>query len=253
MVPGEVQLLPGKGESEATMGIQQPAAVAASPSGQFGVAMCLWSPSVSESGFWVGDQTLTWDFVSCIWPWCSYVFLAVFLKLDSSQAILSLYSFNSLFTSLVTVLGVELVCTSLFATGFLSPVGGILLGVNRDVTTLNADCIIPGCIWGSSGNSLTMVMLVPSRCLASTSWSMMWLVRVISMGTFEFMVMLLMEPVPGSVKCCYWTLFLIWIEFHSSEGSIVFMCISSSCERGMGFPFLYSQTKPSEDIWKNFW
>ena len=42
----------------------------------------------------------------------------------------------------VSTLGVELTGMLVGSTGLLSPVEGNLLGVNRDVTTLNADCII---------------------------------------------------------------------------------------------------------------
>ena len=62
----------------------------------------------------------------------------------------------------VSTLGVELTGMLVVITGMLSPAEGYLLGVNRDVTMLNADCIIPGCIWGSSIKSLTVVILEPS-------------------------------------------------------------------------------------------
>ena len=131
--------------------------------------------------------------------------------------------------------------------GLLSPVEGNSLGENRDVTTLNADCIIPGCICGSSSKSLTVVMLEPSGWLTSTWCSMMGLVGVIKMGALASIVVLFVGPLPRAVKFCLWTLLLVWMEFHNSDGSIASMCVSSLRERGMGFPFLSSQTRPSEE------
>ena len=55
----------------------------------------------------------------------------------------------------------ELAGVLLVATGLLSPVEGNLLGVERDVTMLNVDCIIPGWMWGSSSRSFTVAMLEP--------------------------------------------------------------------------------------------
>ena len=52
----------------------------------------------------------------------------------------------------VSTLGVEPTGRFVGTTGLLSPVESILLGVNRDVATLNVDHIIPGCIWGSLAN-----------------------------------------------------------------------------------------------------
>ena len=75
----------------------------------------------------------------------------------------------------VSTLGVEPTGMLVVATGLLSLVEGSLLGVNRDVTTLNANCIIPGCIFGSSSKSLTVAMLEPSRWVASAWCSMMGL------------------------------------------------------------------------------
>ena len=44
----------------------------------------------------------------------------------------------------VSTFGVEPTDILVVATGMLSPPEGNLLGVNRDVTMLNMDCIIPG-------------------------------------------------------------------------------------------------------------
>ena len=169
------------------------------------------------------------------------------LKLDSFKAIQSLWSLSSLFTSLVSTLGVEPISASLVTAGLLSPVDVTLLGMNRYVTTLNMDHIIPGCIWGSASNSLTVTMLEPPGFLTSTWCSMMGLVGVIKMGTLASIVVLFVGPVLGATKFCLWTLFHISMEFHRSESLMVSTRMSSGCERGMGFPFLSSQTKPAED------
>ena len=87
-----------------------------------------------------------------------------------------------LFMSGISTLGVEPTGRLVGPSGLLSPVEGNLLGVNRDVTTLNADHITPGCILGSSSKSLTVAMLEPSGWLTSTWCSMMGLVGVIKMG-----------------------------------------------------------------------
>ena len=102
------------------------------------------------------------------------------------------------------------------ATGLLSPVEGNLLGVNRDVTTLNADHIISGCILGSSSKSLTVPMIEPSGWLTSTWCSMMGLVGVVKMGTLASIVVLFVGPLPRAPKFCLWTLLHIWMEFHNS-------------------------------------
>ena len=133
-------------------------------------------------------------------------------------------------------------------TGMLSPAEGNLLGVNRDVTVLNADCIIPGYIWGTSSKTLIVVILEPSGRFTSTWHSMMGLVRVVKMGAFALIDVLFVGQLPRAGKFCLWTLHCVWMEFHNSEGSIASMCMSSMCERGMGFPFLSSQTKPSEEV-----
>ena len=83
---------------------------------------------------------------------------------------------SSLCTSFVSTLGVEPTGVLLVATGLLSPVEGDLLVVKRDVTMLNADHIIPGCMWGSSSRSLTIAMLELSGGLTSSWCSMMGLV-----------------------------------------------------------------------------
>ena len=54
--------------------------------------------------------------------------------------------------SSVSTLGVELTRMLVVVTGMLSPAEGNLLGVNRDVTVLNMDCIIPHCVWGLLAN-----------------------------------------------------------------------------------------------------
>ena len=150
--------------------------------------------------------------------------------------------------SSVSTLGVEPTNIFVVATGMLSPAEGNLLGVNRDVTMLNADHIISGCIWGSSSKSLTVVMLEPSGLLTSTWHSMIGHVGVIKMGTLASIEVLFMGPLPRTGKFCLWTLLYVWMEFHNSEGSIASTCMSSMCEGGMGFPFLLSQTKPSEEV-----
>ena len=50
----------------------------------------------------------------------------------------------------VSTLGAEPTDMLVGTMGLLFPVEGNLVGVNRDVTTLDTDCIIPGCIWGSA-------------------------------------------------------------------------------------------------------
>ena len=113
---------------------------------------------------------------------------------------------------------------------------------------LNMDHIIPSCIWGSSSKSLIVAMLEPSGCLTSTWCSMMGLVGFVMVGALASIVVLFFGPGPGVVKFCLWTLFYVWIEFHNSEGSIASMCMSSGCEREIGLPFLFSQTKVSEEV-----
>ena len=85
-----------------------------------------------------------------------------YLKLVSSRASLSFQELSSLFMSGVSTLGVELTGMLVVITGMLFPTESNLLGINRDVTVPNVDYIIPGCIWGSSSKSLTVVMLEPS-------------------------------------------------------------------------------------------
>ena len=77
---------------------------------------------------------------------------------------------------------------------------------------------------------------------------MVGLVRVIKMGAFASIDVLFVGPLPRAGKFRLWTLLCVWMEFHNSEGSIASMCVSSICKRGMGFPFLSSQTKPSEEM-----
>ena len=48
----------------------------------------------------------------------------------------------------VSTLGVETTGMLVVVTGMLSQAEGNLLGVNRDVTVLNVDHFIPGCISG---------------------------------------------------------------------------------------------------------
>ena len=76
--------------------------------------------------------------------------------------------------------GVEPTGTLLGVMGSLFSVEGVdLLGVNIDVTTLNADLIMSGCTWGSSNNSFTVAMLEPSGWLTSTWCSIMGLVGIV--------------------------------------------------------------------------
>ena len=77
---------------------------------------------------------------------------------------------------------------------------------------------------------------------------MMGLLGIIKMGTLALIEVLFMGPLPRAGKFCLWTLLHVWMEFHNSEGSIASVCLSSMHERGMGFPFLSSQTKPSEGV-----
>ena len=51
----------------------------------------------------------------------------------------------------------------------------------------------------------------------------------------------------GAGIFCLWTLFLVWIEFHRSVGSMVSTWVPSMCDRGIGFPFPSNQTGPSEE------
>ena len=120
-----------------------------------------------------------------------------FLKFVHSKASLSLQVLSSLFMSGVSTLEVEPTGMLVVAIGMLSPAEGNLLGVNRDVTALNADCIIPSCIWGSSSKSLTVAMLEPSGWLTSTLCSMMGLVGVIKMGVLALIVVLFMGHYQG--------------------------------------------------------
>ena len=74
------------------------------------------------------------------------------------------------------------------------------------------------------------------------------LVGVIKKGALASIVVLFVGPLPRAVKFCLWALLLVWMEFQNSEGPIAPTCMSSMCERGMGFPFLSSQTRPSEEV-----
>ena len=125
----------------------------------------------------------------------------------------------------------------------------VLLGVKRDVMEFNTDCIMLGCICGSSNKSLTVAMLEPSNWLISTCCSIMGLVEVVIRGVLESMVVLLEGPCPWTGILCLWTLFLVLIEFHKSFGSMASTWASNVCERGIRFPHPSNQTRPSEEVW----
>ena len=73
-------------------------------------------------------------------------------------------------------------------------------------------------------------------------------VGAVKMDALASIVVLFWGPLARAGKFCLWTLLHVWMEFYNSEGSIVSTCMSSVCEREMGFPFLSSQTKPSEEV-----
>ena len=77
---------------------------------------------------------------------------------------------------------------------------------------------------------------------------MMGLVAVVKIGALASIVVLFEGPLPRAVEFHLWTLLNVWIEFHNSEGSIVSMYMSRMHKRGLGFPFLSNQTKPSEEV-----
>ena len=106
----------------------------------------------------------------------------------------------------VSALGVEPTRTLVVTTALLSPVEGNLLGGNREVTTLNTNHIIPGCICGSFSKSLTVAMLEPSGWLIATWCSIIGLMGVVKVGALASIVVLFVGQLPGAVEFCLWTL-----------------------------------------------
>ena len=87
------------------------------------------------------------------------------------------------------------------------------------MTALNADCIMPGCICGSSSKSLTVAMVEPSGWPASTWCSIMGL-GVVKVGLLASVVVLFVGPLPRAIGFWLWTLLCVWMQFHNSDGSI---------------------------------
>ena len=126
----------------------------------------------------------------------------------------------------------------------------ILLGVKREVTASNADCIMPGWIFGSSNSSFTFSILQPSDCPISTWCSTMGLVGVVMGVCWDYGTAIGGATFMGwdSLCVCVCTLFLLSIEFHKSFESMASTWVPNVSERGMGFPIPSYQSKPSVDI-----
>ena len=169
-----------------------------------------------------------------------------FLKLVKSKPSLSLKVFNSLLMLVMSVLeGVDAAGTWMGFSG-LSFLAGciVLLKVKREVMTLNADCIMMGCILGYHYRSFTISIQEPSDWLISTWCSAMGLIGVVIGGMFGSMEVLFEGPFLWTWTVC--TLFLVFIEFHKSIAS---MWVHNVCKSGKGFLLPSDQIKPSVDVW----